>query len=59
VLPVLVGLGYRAFSVEPSWLPHIAAGLVGWTRPRAQALAEQVLAMHDGAEVRQHLLAPA
>jgi len=58
LLPVLVGLGYRAVSVEPLLIPRLAQGLRRLTAPRALELAARVCAAGDGADVRQILALP-
>ena len=55
VLPVLLGLGYRAFSVDAVFIPWLAATL-GETRiDRARDLAESVCRAADSAAVRDRL----
>jgi phosphoenolpyruvate-protein kinase (PTS system EI component) len=59
VLPALVGLGYRCFSIEPLMIPGLAACLRGLRTTEADELATRVCAAGDGAEVRRLLGLPA
>lgn len=59
VMPILVGLGFRAFSVEPLLLPWLDAQVRAVDSEQAQVLARKVCAAGSGAEVRQRIgLAP-
>jgi phosphoenolpyruvate-protein kinase (PTS system EI component) len=51
VLPVLVGLGFRHFSVDPIWIPYLAEALYPLSLTDAQALAHLVCACSDSREV--------
>jgi phosphoenolpyruvate-protein kinase (PTS system EI component) len=55
VLPVLVGLGYRRFSVDSAWIPYLAEGLRALTLADARDLAMQVRACSESREVRELL----
>jgi phosphoenolpyruvate-protein kinase (PTS system EI component) len=50
VMPILLGLGYRTFSVEPTLIPHLAATVTATTITDARLLAERACA---AAETRQ------
>ncbi|MEJ2646271.1 MAG: phosphoenolpyruvate-protein phosphotransferase [Gammaproteobacteria bacterium] len=52
VLPVLIGLGYRVFSVEPLMVAHLARCVSLLDVEGAQRLAEGVCAAPDAAGVR-------
>jgi phosphoenolpyruvate-protein kinase (PTS system EI component) len=51
VLPVLVGLGFRHFSVDPIWIPYLAETLYAISLTDAEALARRVCACSDPKEV--------
>lgn len=53
VLPVLIGLGYRRFSVDAPFIPHLAQTVSGVTQAECEALARQVCE----AETTQQVLA--
>jgi len=55
VLPALLGLGFRAFSVEPVLVPRLARDIVAVDVTEAEGLAEVVCAQHDSASVRSLL----
>lgn len=55
LLPILIGLGYRAFAVEPLLLPWLAQQVRRSELETAQALAAGVCAAPDGASVRRLL----
>jgi phosphoenolpyruvate-protein kinase (PTS system EI component) len=55
VLPILVGLGYRYFSVDPIWIPYLGEALYPLSLTDAQALARQVCACNDSKEVVETL----
>jgi phosphoenolpyruvate-protein kinase (PTS system EI component) len=59
VLAVLVGLGYRAFSVDAHELPYLARALRGISLPAARTLADAVCAATTSAQVRGLLGLPA
>lgn len=42
VLPVLLGLGYRIFSVDAPYIPHLSSVAAGLSRADSQDLAERV-----------------
>lgn len=52
VLPVLIGLGYRVFSVEPLLIPHLGGRIASVDAERAERLADSVCAASDAAVVR-------
>lgn len=52
VLPVLLGLGYRRFSVDPVWIPYLARDLAALQLSDAEALAWEVRAAREPARVR-------
>ncbi len=53
VLPILLGLGFRVYSVEANLLPWLGQAIAQARISDAQALAEQVCAARDAAAVRQ------
>jgi len=55
VLPVLIGLGFRAYSVEPMLLPWLAATVSRTDAMVSGALARSVCAAPDAASVRRLL----
>lgn len=59
VLPVLVGLGYRAFSVDPPVIPYLARGVQSLRLADAARLADRVCGCVDATEVRRMLGASA
>lgn len=60
VLPVLIGLGYRVFSVEPLLLPWLDQHVRGVDTAWAKALATRVCEAANGTEVRERMgLSPA
>jgi len=52
VLPVLIGLGYRVFSVEPLLIAHLAQCIASVHVGRGERLAQSVCAAPDAAGVR-------
>lgn len=56
VLPALIGLGYRAYSVDPVMLPWLAQGVRRTDSVAAIALAEAVCAARRSSEVKFLLL---
>lgn len=58
VLPVLLGLGYRAFSVEPVFIPYLAAAVRQTDIAMARSLADAVCAARATQEVRERLRLP-
>ena len=58
VLPVLVGLGFRRFSVDPTWIPYLADGLHLFTVADAQELAYRVRTCRESREVSELLGLP-
>ena len=58
VLPVLLGLGYRAFSVDVSLIPHLARSVESTSMSAARALAEQVCAARESRQVMALLGVP-
>lgn len=55
VLPVLLGLGYRVFSVDPVMIPWLALSAAQTDTKQAEKLADAVCAARRPAEVRQLL----
>jgi phosphoenolpyruvate-protein kinase (PTS system EI component) len=55
VLPVLIGLGFRAFSVEPLLIPRLARKLGGVDIAQTQSLARAVCAAGEPRTVRRLL----
>jgi phosphoenolpyruvate-protein kinase (PTS system EI component) len=58
VLPALIGLGYRAFSVDPVMLPCLAQRVRQTDSSAATALADAACAARRSHEVRSLLSAP-
>ena len=52
VLPVLVGVGFRSFSVEPRMIPYLAETVRGIDTASASALAASVCSAPDSETVR-------
>ena len=52
VLPVLVGIGFRSFSVEPRMIPYLAETIRGIDTVSASALATSVCSAPDSETVR-------
>ena len=59
VLPILLGLGFRVFSVEAMLLPWLGQTIAQARIETARILAEQVCAAHDAGTVRRLAGAPA
>ena len=55
ILPILVGLGFRRFSVDPIWIPYLAQGLRGLKVADAEDLARRVCACRDSRAVCETL----
>lgn len=51
VLPILLGLGYRAFSVEATLLPYLRQTITTTNVAEAQRLAQQICAAKESREV--------
>lgn len=58
VLPVMLGLGFRNFSVDPVTVPYLAQTVAATRVRAAAALADAVCAAHRSAEVCAMLGAP-
>jgi phosphoenolpyruvate-protein kinase (PTS system EI component) len=58
LLPVLLGFGYRAFSVAPALIPHLAAAVATTDTGAATELAAAVCACGDATAVRAVLDLP-
>jgi phosphoenolpyruvate-protein kinase (PTS system EI component) len=58
VLPVLLGLGYRVFSVDAPFIPHLAKTVERVTVAQCEALAEQVCRARRTREVLEILGLP-
>ena len=59
ILPILLGMGYRTFSVEPHQLPYLADIVRSTDTDAARTLASAVCAARDVAQVRALLHLPA
>jgi phosphoenolpyruvate-protein kinase (PTS system EI component) len=57
ILPLLLGLGYRAFSVEANLLPYLAQSVASTDTSEASALAGRVCSAPSSIEVRELLQA--
>jgi phosphoenolpyruvate-protein kinase (PTS system EI component) len=55
ILPLLIGLGYRAFSVEATLLPYLWQTIAGTHSGEARMLAERVCMARSSAAVRELL----
>jgi phosphoenolpyruvate-protein kinase (PTS system EI component) len=55
ILPLLLGLGYRAFSVEATLLPYLWQTIASAHAGEARVLAERVCRAHSSAAVRELL----
>ncbi|MGB5440826.1 MAG: putative PEP-binding protein [Gammaproteobacteria bacterium] len=55
ILPLLLGLGYRAFSVETTLLPYLRQTIAGVHSGEARMLAERVCSARSSAAVRELL----
>ena len=55
VLPVLLGLGYRHFSIDPPFIPYLARSAAGLTLDDCHQLAAQVCAARTTQEVLEIL----
>jgi phosphoenolpyruvate-protein kinase (PTS system EI component) len=55
VLPVLVGLGFRHFSVDPIWIPYLAQALYSQSLSDVKALARRACLCRDSKEVGKTL----
>lgn len=53
VLPILLGLGYRAFSVDPGLIPYLAHGVRETRVADARAMAEAVCAARESRQVAE------
>lgn len=58
VLPVLLGLGYRSFSVDAPFIPYLENIVAGTTRAECETLAGQVCAARTTEEVLEILQLP-
>lgn len=58
ILPLLVGLGFRRFSVDPVWIPYLARDLRSLTLSDAQDLGRRVTDCTDSRAVRERLGVP-
>ena len=55
VLPVLLGLGYRNFSVDAMFIPHLAKQISILTKANCETLASQVVTAETTQQVLQIL----
>ncbi|MCG6938209.1 MAG: phosphoenolpyruvate-protein phosphotransferase [Gammaproteobacteria bacterium] len=58
VLPVLLGLGYRTFSVDAPFIPHLAEVAANVTRAECETLAKQLCAVKTTREALEILRLP-
>jgi len=58
VLPVLLGMGFRAFSVTPAIIPYLAATIDEVDLKQAQLLAQRACSASDSQQVRALLGLP-
>jgi phosphoenolpyruvate-protein kinase (PTS system EI component) len=58
VLPLLLGLGYRNFSVDAPFIPHLASVASGLSQAECEVLAQRVCASRTTREVLQILQLP-
>jgi phosphoenolpyruvate-protein phosphotransferase (PTS system enzyme I) len=58
ILPILLGLGYRTFSVEPALIPYLAQTVAGTDTAAAAAMAAAVCAAGDSESVRALMSLP-
>jgi phosphoenolpyruvate-protein kinase (PTS system EI component) len=59
ILPLLVGLGFRRFSIDSIWIPYLARDLGALTIDAAEALANGVRRCEEASAVRELLGIPA
>jgi phosphoenolpyruvate-protein kinase (PTS system EI component) len=59
VLPLLVGIGFRNFSLDPVWIPYLARDLSALALADVEDLARRVTACRKSHEVRTLLGLPA
>ena len=55
VLPILLGLGYRAFSVEARLLPYLRQSVISTNTAEARTLAQQICAAKESQQVLEIL----
>lgn len=55
VIPIMLGLGYRYFSVEPNLIPYLAQAIRETSLNEARLLAHDVCQAHHAGEVRERL----
>jgi phosphoenolpyruvate-protein kinase (PTS system EI component) len=53
ILPLLLGLGYRVFSVEATLLPHLWSTIADTHTEEARMLAERVCRANSSTAVRE------
>ena len=58
VLPVLLGLGYRSFSVDASFIPHLSSAAASVSRAECQDLARHVCGARTTQDVLKILQLP-
>ena len=58
VLPVLVGLGYRTFSVDPPFIPYLANSLAKTTKAKCEKLASNLCVAKTTQEALEILQLP-
>jgi phosphoenolpyruvate-protein kinase (PTS system EI component) len=55
ILPALIGLGFRCFSVDPIWIPYLAETLYSIKLNDTEDLARRVCLCRDSTEVLETL----
>jgi phosphoenolpyruvate-protein kinase (PTS system EI component) len=55
VLPILLGLGYRAFSVESTLIPYLRQTITTTSVAEAQRLAKQICTVNESGQVLELL----
>jgi phosphoenolpyruvate-protein kinase (PTS system EI component) len=58
VFPVLLGMGFRTFSIEPLMIPYLAQITTGTTLSEAAILVQEVCETADSQQVRELLGSP-
>jgi phosphoenolpyruvate-protein kinase (PTS system EI component) len=58
VFPVLLGMGFRTFSIEPLMIPYLAQITTGTTLSEAAILVQEVCEAADSQQVRELLGSP-
>ena len=58
ILPIMLGLGYHHFSVEPCMIPYLSRTIAETTLSQSRKLANDVCLAHDSGEVCRQLNIP-